>query len=300
MAVLSGESAGRATNGDDRSNFTATVLLDFDEQPASGRGRPGIDGWFASALSIPARKLVRDLPGGGLGGLVMAVDLRDVAARSHRGAQLLRHLRESFEDFGLDFERNVLSRLGDRGTVQLLFDRGEGLAATEIQSVYSVRARSRAAAGDLFTDLRRAAEQNGMGRVIPGRNRPAKNGTDVLELRRHPGDSPTCVATSGDTVLVAFDVETLDFFLAEQRRASKQRGKRNAAVGTVVQKTGGSDVTGLFDLDFTPWLDHFAQLLAAQQTKVDLSRIPRRHVGYLDIQPRDGGLVLRICVLSSQ
>ena len=34
--------------------------------------RPGIDGWFASALSIPARKLARDLPGGGLGGLVLA------------------------------------------------------------------------------------------------------------------------------------------------------------------------------------------------------------------------------------
>lgn len=314
----SANSVMAALCSDDDGDFTATVLLDFDRaaldrgaRPARPLGRraaprperwgsPGIDGWFAAALSISARKLVRDLPGGGLGGLVLAVDLRDIAGRSHRGAQLLRILRLSFEDFGLDFDRNVLSRLGDRGTVQLLFRRGDGKAATEIESVYSVRARSRTAAGDLFTDLRRAAEQNGMGRVVSGRERPGRNGVDVLELRRHSGDSPTCVAVHGDAVLVAFDAATIDAFLVEQRRAAKQRGKRTAAVSTVVQEIGGTDVTGLFDLDFTPWFDHFEQLLEGSKTAIDLSRIPRRHVGYLDLQPREGGTVIRICVLSSR
>jgi len=313
MAVLSCDDSVSGEAADPDCGFTATVLLDFDHdamanQPAGRRARlrrpqwdrPGINGWFASALSVPAKKLVRDLPGSGLGGLVLAVDLRGIAGRSRRGAQLLRHLRSSFEHFGLDFERNVLSRLGERGTVQLLFGRGNGNAATEIQSVYSVRARSKKAAGDLFTDLRRAAEQHGIGRVLSGRERPSKSNTDVLELRRHPGDSPTCVAVLGDTVLVAFDAATIDAFLEEHRRAARQRNKRNAAVGTAVQKIGGNDVTGLFDLDFTPWFDHFTELFAAQNAPIDLSGIPRRHVGYLDFQPHDGGVVLRICVLSSR
>ncbi|MCA8949427.1 MAG: hypothetical protein KDE27_07980 [Planctomycetes bacterium] len=318
MAALSAKPAGAEVARDNDSGgelaggeFTATLLLDFEREPVD-RPRPdmprprldmpGIDGWFASALSVPSSRLVRDLPGGGLGGLVLAVDLRSVASRSVRGADLLRQLRASFEDFGLDFERNVLSRLGERGTMQLLFRQaGEDVAApTEIESIYSVRARSRTAASDLFTDLRRAAEQHGLGRVVAGRDRPSKSTVDVLELRRTPKDKPVCVAVQGDTVLVAFDAATVDAFLEELRGASKQRGKRQGVVTRIVEKNGGRDVTGLFDLDFTPWFDHFRRLLAAQDAPIDLSGIPSRHVGYLDLLPREGGTLIRICVLSSR
>jgi len=292
-----------------KDDFTGTVLLDFDGKRAGGRrgsglGDADINGWFSSALSIPARTLVRDLPGGGLGGLVMAVDLRDIAVQSRRGAQLLRHLRDSFRAFGLDFERNVLSRLGERGTVQLLFRRGEGGATTEINSVYSVRATSREAASDLFKDLRRSAVQRGTGRLLEDRLR---RGVEVLELRhdKKRESPPTFVAVHGDSVLVAFDPVTIDEFLVEARKGGRQRGRRDVAVGNVIQEIGGSDVSGLFDLDFTPWLDHLASLLSAGNTAVDLSGIPRRHIGYLDLQPRDpdhdeSGVVLRICVMSSR
>ncbi|MCA8974612.1 MAG: hypothetical protein KDC98_07810 [Planctomycetes bacterium] len=290
-------------------DFTGTVLLDFDvaaePRPARGdrrwprqhQGGLGIDGWFASALSIPARTLVQDLPGGGLGGLVLAVDLRDIAQRSHRGAELLHHLRDSFEDFGLDFERNVLSRLGERGTAQLLFRRVEGQAPTEIASIYAVGAISRKAASDLFTDLRRAAEQHGTGRLLPGRPRRS---TEILELRPHPAAPPTLLAVDDASILVAFDVTTIDDYLVETKKAQKHRGKRDATVSRAIQKIGGNEVAGLFDLDFTPWFDRIGELLRARKVQVDLSGLPRRHVGFLDLQPRENGLVLRVSVLSSR
>lgn len=314
MAALSCE----PTRGGEDGEFTITMLLDFEaddgvltpadrNQPTFSHS-PSIDGWFEAALSVPARRLVRDLPGGGLGGLVMAVDLPGIASKTYHGAHLLRDLRASFEDFGLDFDRNVLSRLGARGTVQLLFrqtEAGATAAPTAVESIYSVRARSRTAAGDLFTDLRRAAEQHGIGRVVSGRDRGDKNKPEVLELRAHPDDVATCVAIQGDTVLVAFDVATIDDFLAETRRAARQRGKRNSAVAAVVERIGAKDVTGLFDLDLEPWFDHLVALLGdrnseAGGSKLDMSHVPCRHVGYLDLQPRDGGTVVRICVLSSR
>lgn len=298
MASLSG----------DESDFTGTVLLEFDGAGAGeARQRPrrgdlGIDGWFASALSIPAKTLVRDLPGGGLGGLVLAIDLPDIARRSHRGAELLHHLRDSFKTFGLDFERNVLSRLGARSTAQLLFRPGVGNAPTVTDSIYAVAAKSRKAAGDLFTDLRRAAEQNGMGRLLDGRSRRS---VEILELRPHADSAATYVAIHEGSVLVAFDPATIDDCIVEFRKAAKQSTKRDAAVSKVIKEIGGNDVTGLFDLDFTPWFDRIARLLAARNTAIDLSGIPRRHIGYLDLQSvenakGEGSLVLRICVLSSR
>ncbi|CAE7803016.1 unnamed protein product [Symbiodinium sp. KB8] len=296
------------------TRFTATVLLDFEQDNPNVRalrapGRkappfwdsPGIDGWLTAALSVKPRQLARDLPGGGLGGLVLAMDLPVVATRSPRGARLLRDLRNSLEAFGLDFKRNVLSRLGTRGTVQLLFRRGaDGEAATRIESIYAVRATSRTAASNLFTDLRRAAEQHGIGKVLAGRDRPGRDNVDVLELRVHPEDEPTCVAVASDAVLVAFDATSIDEFLTEHRAVARQRGKRNSQVGAVVERIGGREVSGLFDLDFTPWLERFADLLGERGVAVDLSGIPSRHVGYLDLQPRDGGTIIRICVLSSR
>lgn len=318
MAALSCQPAENRAAGDRSTaagaRFTATVLLDFEQDNPNVRAlrapdrkappfwdSPGIDGWLTAALSVKPRQLARDLPGGGLGGLVLAMDLPVVATRSPRGARLLRDLRNSLEAFGLDFKRNVLSRLGTRGTVQLLFRRGaDGEAATRIESIYAVRATSRTAASNLFTDLRRAAEQHGIGKVLAGRDRPGRDNVDVLELRVHPEDEPTCVAVASDAVLVAFDATSIDEFLTEHRTVARQRSKRNSQVGAVVERIGGREVSGLFDLDFTPWLERFADLLGERGVAVDLSGIPSRHVGYLDLQPRDGGTIIRICVLSSR
>jgi hypothetical protein len=325
MASLSG------VGGD----FTGTLLLDFDtpERAAQGRpmpsrperggrhegpdrrdgGRPAgereprggepsaIDGWLAAAQSVPARALLPELPGGGLGGLVLAVDLEDIAQRSRRGSGMLHMLRDSFDDYGLDFDRNVMSRLGTRGTVQLLFQRGDDVA-TEVVSVYSVRAKSKKAAADLFQDLRRAAEQGGFGKLVTNKDR---KGPDVLSLTSRMGDDVVCVATYEDSVLVAFDDETLVQVHDEYKRVARQRGKRDAAISSAVQAIGGENVAGLFDLDLAPLFERIEAAFhssAQSETspRIDLSRIPKRHIGYLDLQPRDGGMVLQIRVLSSQ
>ncbi len=310
------------------ADFTGTMLLDFD-RPAGGpdagdadarlprpehggresrEGRPGhersaIDGWLGAAQPVPARTLLPELPGGGLGGLVLAVDLADMAQRSFGGKGMMRALHEAFFDFGLDFERNVLDQLGTRGTVQLLFRRGGAEAATELVSVYSMRAKSRKAAADLFQDLRRAAEQRGLAKLHSGKEH---KGPELLELKGPRHDRPTFVAIHEDSVLLAFDAETLVQVYDETRRVAKLRGKRDAAVSAAVQSIGGESVVGLFDLDFAPWFERIAQSFrpaggasAGGTGSPDLSRIPTRHIGYLDLQPRDGGVVLRICVLSS-
>lgn len=315
-------------------DFTGTLLFDFDRPDAEPAGRDGrreraprraghdgpgraplpgerdhddgpqdpIDGWFASALSVPARTLVPELPGAGLGGLVLAIDLADVANRSHGGRRMLRELHESFEHLGLDFERNVMGRLGTRGTVQMLFRGPVDGAPPEIVSVYAVRAKSRKAAGDLFTDLRRAAEQRGHGRLLPAKE---TKGPDVLQLDGARSFPSVFVAVHEDAVLIAFDAPTLVQVHDEYKRAGKQRGRRDAAVTTAVQRIGGDQISGLFDLDFAPLLEHLSSALGTSAdgrpaASVDLSRIPTRHVGYLALQPRDGGIVLRVCVLSSQ
>lgn len=313
--------------GDD-NDFTGTMLLDFDREEERGfapppprpngrhgdgprpdgprgdgpRGpgpevRNGIDGWLACTQSVPAKTLVRDLPGGGLGGIVLAVDLQDLALRSRRGGELLHRLRESFDRQGVDFERKVLSRLGARGTAQLLFGKRGEDAVAEIASVYAIRATSKKAAEELFDDLRRAAELNGLGRLVQGRER---RGAEILELQPRDARSATCIAVVDDAVLIAFDSATIDEFVEVQKRASRTRSKPDGAVAAAVQKIGGENVAGLFDLDFSPWFEHLASVLANRGVPVDLTRIPRRHIGYLDLQPRDGGLVLRVRVLSSR
>ena len=336
------------------SDFTGTMLLDFDRDAArdAGSGRPdrgrpehgrpdggrpdggrpdrhdgpggpvgpggpgpgpggepnAIDGWFGAAQSVPARTLLSELPASGLGGLVLAVDLAQIAQRSRRGMGMLRELHDAFEEFGLDFERNVLSQLGTRGTVQLLFRRGGDAAATELVSVYSLRAKSRKAAADLFADLRRAAEQRGMGKIVVAGAARDRKGVDVLELSHRRGDRPTCLAILEDLVLVGADADSLVQVIDDGKRAAKQRGKRDAAVTAAVQSIGGENVAGLFDLDFTPLFERVVAAFGAGSSsggtadsaaRLDLSRIPKRHIGYLDLQPRDGGIVLRIRVLSS-
>ena len=267
MASLSG------VGGD----FTGTLLLDFDHAerapewrrmpPGPDRGGPDrggrrdgpdhrggpdreprgdispIDGWLAAAQSVPARTLLPELPGGGLGGLVLAVDLADIAKRSPGGIGMLRMLRDSFADYGLDFDRNVLSRLGSRGTVQLLFRRADD-ATTEVVSVYSVRARSKKAANDLFQDLRRAVEQGGFGTLITNKDR---KGPEVLLLSRarpSHAESTIGVALYEDSVLVAFDDETLVQVHEEYKRTARVIGASTFMSARILSTVGMLSMSG--------------------------------------------------------
>jgi hypothetical protein len=285
--------------------FEATLLLAFEAEDRSDNGSPAaeaVDGWLAAAQHVAARQLLRELPGAGLGGVVVAVDLADLAARSHRGEHMLRDLRRSFEEYGLDFDRNVLGRLGSFGTVQVLLREAAEGAAPAVEAVYAVRARNKKAAGDLFTDLRRAAEAHGIARLVAAKDRRAP---DVLELRpeHEPGGRagpPICVAVVEDSVLVTFDAGTILRVHDDYRRAAKLRTRRDSLVGAAVQRVGGSEICGLFDVDLQGLFSSLTESMAAAGTSLDLSRVPSRHIGYLALEPHESGSLVRIGVLSSQ
>jgi hypothetical protein len=253
---------------------------------------------LAAAAPVAARNLAADLPGTGFGGMVLAVDLADVAKRSHRGQELIHELRHAFHRFGLDFERNVLGRLGSRGTVQLLFRQDDAGRTPEIVAVYTVRAKSRKAAGDLFGDLRRASEQRGNGRLLAAKE---LRGVEVLELRGQEREPLACLSVFDDQLVLAFEPETVALVVDEQRRAGRQRSRREAAVISAISAAGVDQVAGLFDVDLGPWLERLLDPAAATASEPALgARLPKRHIGALELQPRDGGVVLRVSVLSSQ
>jgi len=253
---------------------------------------------LSAVQPVAARALAGELPGGGLGGLVLSVDLARMLASSHSGEHLLFDLEHAFDDYGLDFQRNVLSRLGGQGTVQLQIARSDR-AAAELRSVYALRTKGRNAAVELFGDVRRVTEATGLGRMVPMRER---RGLELLEIRGvGPHASVVCVAAHEDDLLLSSDADSLAAAIDDMRSAGKARTRRDQLVGNAVQALGSDRVAGLFDVDLSPL---FAQLSAAVAAtggaRLDLSQQPKRHVGSVDVQRNDDGVIVRISVLSSR
>lgn len=293
------------------TDFSATLLLEFEldvadtaESGARNSGATnsvGIDGWFAATEPVTAKKLLRELPRGGLGGLVLSVDLAAVAAHSPRSSHMVWDLRDAYTGFGLDFDRNVLARLASRGTVQLHFGKpsqeaaGESAGQPVVTPVYSLRAKSRTAAEDLFDDLRRVVESTNFGAFETAKDAKGKRLTGVLHLHGAKHQMSAWLCVHNDSVLFAESRETVVQVYQELRR-SKPRGGRDQFAGAAIKSIGGESVAGLFDLDLDPLFQRFASALPG----ADLSALPKRHIGYLDTDRRDDGAVVRIRVLSSR
>ncbi|MFY9344141.1 MAG: hypothetical protein WAT39_16745, partial [Planctomycetota bacterium] len=273
-----------------------------------------IDSWFAAVQPLAARTLLPDLPAAGLGGLVLSVDLAGLVGRSHEGSHLLRDLHRAFGEYGLDFERNVLARLGSRGTVQLHIGRDGD--RTIVNAVYALRTKNKKAAADLFVDLRRVAEPAGLGTVSVHDSKDARERRtqELLELRgrepgnrgpgnREPGGSGLSlfVGAHDDSLLFAGQAEPLLAVLDELRRPARPRARQPAAATLAGL---GDNVAGLFDVDLQPLFEQIANAFAGGVTgsgaRIDLSALPKRHVGSLDLQRRDDGTVVRVRVLSSR
>ena len=295
------------------SAFAAKLLLDLPMSERGGHesGRSGhthgaapepdalseLAGWLAAVQPVAPRTLVNELPGGGLGGLVLSVDLARMLARSHSGEHLLFDLEHAFDDYGLDFQRNVLSRLGGQGTVQLQIARSER-AAAELRSVYTLRTKGRNAAVDLLGDVRRATEAAGIGRIVPMRERRL----ELLEIRgAGPHASIVYVAAHEDDLLLSADAESLAAAIDDMRSAGKARTRRDQIVGNAVQALGSDRVAGLFDVDLAPLFTQLANAVAASGgPRLDLSQQPKRHVGSLDVKRNDDGVIVRVSVISSR
>ncbi len=312
-----------------KQDFAATLLLDFElSNAAAGRGAAGrgvvgrgvvgqqegagIDGWFAATEPVSAKTLLRELPRSGLGGMVLSVDLAAVADCSPRSACMVWDLRDAYSTFGLSYERNVLARLASRGTVQLHFDpaassanstneasketaAGGDIAVASVSPVYSVRANSRTAAEDLFSDMRRVVTKTTFGEFLTVKDAKGKRLTDVIHLHGKKGQLSAYVCVSGDSVLLAEDQDTLVQVHQELRR-SKPRSRRDQIAGKAIKAIGGDRVAGLFDLDLDPLFQRITSALHG----VDLSSLPKRHIGYLDTDRQVDGVVVRIRVLSSK
>ena len=295
------------------SAFAAKLLLDLPMSERGGHesGRSGhthgaapepdalseLAGWLAAVQPVAPRTLVNELPGGGLGGLVLSVDLARMLARSHSGEHLLFDLEHAFDDYGLDFQRNVLSRLGAQGTVQLQVARSER-AGAELRSVYTLRTKGRNAAVDLLGDVRRATEAAGIGRIVPMRERRL----ELLEIRgAGPHASIVYVAAHEDDLLLSADAESLAAAIDDMRSAGKARTRRDQIVGNAVQALGSDRVAGLFDVDLAPLFTQLANAVAASGgPRLDLSQQPKRHVGSLDVKRNDDGVIVRVSVISSR
>ncbi len=295
--------------------FAVKLLLDLPNDlpnhTAGDRGHDGrtrvagtepdalsdLAGWLATVQPVAPRTLVNELPGGGLGGLVLSVDLARMLARSHSGEHLLHDLEHAFDEYGLDFQRNVLSRLGAQGTVQLQLARSER-AGAELRSVYALRTKGRNAAVDLLGDVRRATEAAGIGRIVPMRERRI----ELVEIRSAgPHASVAYVAAHEDDLLLSSDAESLAAAIDDMRSAGRARTRRDQIVGNAVQALGSERVAGLFDVDLAPLFTQFANAVAASGgTRLDLSQQPKRHVGTLDVQRNDDGVIVRISVISSR
>jgi hypothetical protein len=303
-----------------KQDFAATLLLDFEFSNGAAAGRgvvgqqegAGIDGWFAATEPVSAKTLLRELPRSGLGGMVLSVDLAAVADFSPRSACMVWDLRDAYSTFGLSYERNVLARLASRGTVQLHFDpaassanstneasketaAGGDIAVASVSPVYSVRANSRTAAEDLFSDMRRVVTKTTFGEFLTVKDAKGKRLTDVIHLHGKKGQLSAYVCVSGDSVLLAEDQDTLVQVHQELRR-SKPRSRRDQIAGKAIKAIGGDRVAGLFDLDLDPLFQRITSALHG----VDLSSLPKRHIGYLDTDRQVDGVVVRIRVLSSK
>lgn len=322
---LGGARAVMASVASAQSDFTATLLLDFDAAatPVERRrpGRPGmpkgIDGWFAAVQPVGARTLLGELPPGGLGGLVLSMDLAALAGGTFDGSHLLHDLHKAFDGYGLDFDRNVMNRLGSRGTMQLFVGRGEsagaepaaGGPAAVIDAVYSLRTKNKKAAADLFADLRRVTEPAGFGTVVTRDSKDPRDrrSHELLELRHR--DLALFAGAWEDALLFANDADSLVAVIDELRRATKPRARRSEPLTAAVQATGGEPVAGLFDVDLQPLFDQITNAIAGTDTsgggtfgagaRVDLSSLPKRHVGSLELQRRDDGTMVRVRVSSS-
>jgi hypothetical protein len=288
-------------------------------------GREPMAGWLAAVQPVPARSLIAELPVGGLGGLVLAIDPLRLArtepgrepGRSepghhrgppHRGRPRGRHghfvqlIEDGLREFGLDYERNVLAKLGSRGSLQLLFGRSDGEAPPEVRLCWSLQAKNRSAAAELFRDLARSSTQAGVGTLVPavplpgGERRPA----ELLFVDPVTNDQLRVGVIEG-SIVISEHASAVAQMQDEARAAAKNRGRRDAAVTAALQAIGSEKVAGLFDLDLSPWIERAgAALASATGRQPNLDGIPTRHIGCLDVQPGGRNTVLRLQVLSSR
>lgn len=294
--------------------FRSQILLSM---PSSAP----MDGWLATVAGTSARQMLDDVPVGGLGGFVVAVEPerlvqamlpaggpphdrpphdhehdRDRGRRPEPGHEpgFGHRLQGGCEGHGLDLTR-IVQRLGDRGTMQMLLV----AAGRELAPAFALQAKSKKAATDIVQELERALEPEG--------RRPEGRSTDPIQLHDFDGHGHLRLAAVEDWLVFAQDREAIDALVAARRERQKVRPQLDASVQRAVRVLAGERGDrhgGLVHLDLRSWFDRLGVSPVGSdrepRSDVDLG-LPCVHTGFVDVEPEAEGrpALVRLHLLST-
>ncbi len=269
------------------SGLQSTILLSFP---------PGaeLDGWLAMIEAAPARQLVDELPVGGLGGVVFAVEPRRVVEAAGRASGFGTRVAGACGDCGLDLAR-IVRRLGQRGALQLLFLPGSTVA---VAPAFALQAQNRKAASDIVDEIARALDPSPRG---SDRNPPH------VALRGVGGLERLQLGAVDDLLVFAKEAGAVAALAAARRERSRVRPQVDADVTAALRAfhlDRGSRMGGLVHLDLGPMLP--AAAVPAAGADADLrseppsTELPFHHTGLIDIETADQRTLIRLQLLSTR
>ena len=272
-----------------------------------------LDGWLGFVSSAPVRQMADELPAGGLGGFVFAVEPERVIAalagaedhdhpRGHdhghdRGRghghehdgdpasprgfapRLDRGCREG----GIDLEK-TLKRLGKHGAMQMVL---LPTAQQELVSVFALQAQSKKAANDIAAEFSAALRRDG---TAPGRV------SAELDVRAFGGENSMHLGATDDWLVFAQRPEAIAALQAAQRDRARSRAHATSALQRAVRafpEVQADRHGGVFHLDLRGVVGADGASNPA---------IPAVHAGVVDVdsQPGAGSSLVRLRVLSTR
>ena len=297
LASIESRQCGRtvAPTQDIRTTWQSTVLMSFP--PGSS-----INGWLSLVEPAPAKRLLAELPVGGLGGLVLSLEPGRMLAQLDQrradkgqgpaldGLGFANALAGSCGQAGVDLDR-VVGRLGQRGAMQLLWLPDE---ARRLTPVFALQVKNSKVATGLLEEIGRAAQQNQRGSSIAAQGR----GLAQVELRGIGGLQRIRLGVVDNLLLFAHEAVAVDGVALEWRRNRGSRSRLGVVVRDALHALSGDRqslssvrVGGIVHFDAADWLESIGTN----------SGWPTRHTGRFDVFADVGpvGTVVRLQLFSS-
>ena len=268
-----------------------------------------LDGWLGFVSSAPVRQMADELPAGGLGGFVFAVEPERVVAalagaedhdHDHRRDRGRDHGHEHDRDHasprgfaprldrgcregGIDLEK-MLKRLGKHGAMQMVL---LPTVQQELASVFALQAQSKKAANDIASEFAAALRREG--------SAPARISAE-LDVRAFGGDGPMHLGATDEWLVFAQRPEAIAALQAAQRDRARSRAQASSALQRAVRafpEVQTDRQGGVFHLD----LRSVVRVDGASNPA-----IPAIHAGVVDVdsQPGAGSSLVRLRVLSTR
>ncbi|MGE3172969.1 MAG: hypothetical protein AB7O97_10125 [Planctomycetota bacterium] len=284
---LGGADAVAATvTADEDDALRTTVLLSLPADAA-------LDGWLGLVEPAPARQLVEELPVGGLGGLVFAVEPVRVASAASQAGGFCSAVRGGCGEHGLDLDR-IVRRLGRRGALQMLLLSGNEATAVP---AFALQAQSRRAATEIVAEIAGAIQP-------PASGRSSDRGPTAVDLRDVGGLERLRLGVVDDLLVFAQEAGTVDALAAARRERGRASSRLDAAISRALRAFGadrGTRIGGLVHVDISGWLELVGVDEALRST------LPAQQTGFVDVlrgSGREGvdpvGTVVRLQLLGAR